>query len=85
MRAKGELFFLILFVCVCFCWRIFALKLHARTMAPASRDLQENDIDVYVRLDSPATIVKKVTLKMIEINFVFDFNMIIDFFRRFEI
>ena len=54
-------------------------------MAPASRDLQENDIDVYVRLDSLATTVRKVTLKMIEINFVFDFNMIIDFFRRFEI
>ena len=32
-------------------------------MAPASRDLQENDIDVYVRLDSLATIVKKVSLK----------------------
>ena len=47
---------------ICFCWRLFALKLHARTTAPASRGLQENDIDVYVRLDSPATIVKKVTL-----------------------
>ena len=45
------------------------LTLHARTTVPVSRDLQENDIDVYVRLDSPATIVKKVTLKMIEINF----------------
>ena len=45
------------------------LKLHARTTAPVSRDLQENDIDVYVRLDLPATIVKKVSLKMIEINF----------------
>ena len=43
-------------------------------MAPASLDLQENGIDVYVRLDSPATIVKKVTLKKIELNFVFDFN-----------
>ena len=29
----------------------FALKLHARTVAPASRDLQENDIEVSVRLD----------------------------------
>ena len=38
--------------------RIFALELPARTTAPASRDLQENDIDVYVRLDSLATIVK---------------------------
>ena len=45
------------------------LKLLARTTAPVSRDLQENDIDVYVRLDLPATIVKKVSLKMIEINF----------------
>ena len=61
------------------------LKLHARTTAPVSRDLQENDIDVYVRLDSPATIVKKVTLKMIEINFFLNFNIIVDFFRGFEI
>ena len=64
---------------------MFALKLHARTMAPASLDLQENGIDVYVRLDSPATIVKKVTLKKIELNFVFDFNIMVDFFRGFEI
>ena len=54
-------------------------------MAPASLDLQENGIDVYVHLDSPATIVKKVTLKKIELNFVFDFNIIVDFFRGFEI
>ena len=60
------------------------LTLHARTTVPVSRDLQENDIDVYVRLDSPATIVKKVSLKMIEINF-FNFNIIVDFFRGFEI
>ena len=37
--------------------------------APASRDLQENDIDVYVRLDLLATTVRKVTLKMIEMKF----------------
>ena len=61
------------------------LKLHARTTVPVSRDLQENDIDVYVRLDSPATIVKKVTLKMIEIIFFFNFNIMVDFFRGFEI
>ena len=61
------------------------LKLHARTTAPVSRDLQENDIDVYVRLDSPATIVKKVTLKTIEINFFFNFNIIVNFFRGFDI
>ena len=54
-------------------------------MAPASLDLQENGIDVYVRLDSPATIVKKVTLKKIELNFVFDFDIMVDFFRGFEI
>ena len=59
---------------VCFRGRIFALKLHARTTVPASRDLQENDIDVYVRPDTPATIVKKVSLKMMEINSVFNFN-----------
>ena len=61
------------------------LKLHARTTAPASRDLQENGIDVHVRLDSPATIVKKVTLKMIKLTFVFDFNIMVDFFRGLEI
>ena len=55
-----------------FCWRIFAFKLHARTTAPASRDLQENDIDVYVRLGSLATTAKKVILKMIENNFFFN-------------
>ena len=58
------------------------LKLLARTTAPVSRDLQENDIDVYVRLDSPATIVKKVTLKTIEINFFFNFNIIVNFPQR---
>ena len=64
-----------LFVClfVYFCWRIFALNLHARTTAPASRDLQENDIDVYVRLDLLATTVKKVTLKIREIDSFFIF------------
>ena len=67
------------------CWRIFALKLHVKTTVPASRDLQENDIDVYVRPDTPARIVKKVTLKMIEINSVFNFNIMVDFFRGFEI
>ena len=60
--------------------RIFALKLHARTTAPASRDLQENDIDVYVRLDSLATIAKKVSLKMIEMMFFSDFNTVVYFF-----
>ena len=54
-------------------------------MAPASRDLQENDIDVYVRLDSLATTVRKVTLKMIEMNFAFDFNAVVYFFRGFKI
>ena len=53
--------------------------------APASRDLQENDIDVYVRLDSLATTVRKVTLKMIEMNFAFDFNTAVYFFRGFKI
>ena len=67
------------------CWRIFALKLHVKTTAPASRDLQENDIDVYVRLDSLATTVRKVTLKMIEMNFAFDFNTVVYFFRGFKI
>ena len=63
------------FVClfVYFCWRIFALNLHARTTAPASRDLQENDIDVYVFLDLLATTVKKVTLKIREIDSFFIF------------
>ena len=70
LNASDEFFFISVFwFFVCFCWRTFVRKLHARTTAPVSRDLQENDIDVYVRLDSPATIVKKVTLKMIEINF----------------
>ena len=54
----------------CFCRRIFALNLHAGTTAPAGRDLQEYDIDVYVRLDLLVTIVKKVTLKIGEV-FVF--------------
>ena len=78
--------FLLLFLFfVCFRGRIFALELHAWTTVPASRDLQENDIDVYVRPDTPATIVKKVTLKMIEINSVFNFNIMVDFFRGFDI
>ena len=86
MQTSFLLLFL-LFVClfVCFRGRIFALKLHARTTVPASRDLQENDIDVYVRPDTPARIVKKVTLKMIEINSVFNFNIMADFFRGFDI
>ena len=56
-------------------------------MAPASRDLQENDIDVYVRLDSLATIVKKVSLKnmIIKKNFVLDFSTVDYFFRGFKI
>ncbi|XP_022809642.1 uncharacterized protein LOC111346636 [Stylophora pistillata] len=37
--------------------RTFALNVHEKTTAPASRDLQENDIDAYVRLDLLATIV----------------------------
>ena len=61
------------------------LKLHARTTVPVSRDLQENDIDVYVRLDSLATTVRKVTLKMIEMNFAFNFNALVYFFRGFKI
>ena len=75
-----------LFVCFFFycCWRIFALKLHVKTTAPASRDLQENDIDVYVRLDSLATTVRKVTLKMIEMNFSFYFNTVVYCFRGFK-
>ena len=68
------------FFCVFFFGRIFALKLHARTTAPASRDLQENDIDVYVRLDSLATTAKKVSLKMIEMIFFSDFNTVAYFF-----
>ena len=63
-----------------YCRRIFALKLHARTTAPARRDLQENDIDVYVRLDSLVTIAKKVSLKMIEMIFFSDFNTVVYFF-----
>ena len=56
-------------------------------MAPAIRDLQENDIDVYVRLDSLATIVKKVSLKnmIIENNFVLYFNTVNYFFSEFKI
>ena len=76
--------FLFVFVFYYF-WRIFALKLHVKITAPASRDLQENDIDVYVRLDSLATTVRKVTLKMIEMNFPFDFNTVVYFFRGFKI
>ena len=45
-----------------------------RITAPASRDLQENDIDVYVRLDLLATTVKKVTLKIREIDSFFIFS-----------
>ncbi|PFX15344.1 Fibrillin-1 [Stylophora pistillata] len=37
------------------------------TKAPASRDLQENDIDVYVRLDLLATIVKRTSTNVIQI------------------
>ena len=77
-----------LFVVFFYCfWRIFALKLHVKITAPASRDLQENDIDVYVRLDSLATIVKKVSLKnmIIEKNFVLDFNTVDYFLRGFKI
>ena len=51
-----------------------------RTTAPASRDLQENDIDVYVRLDLLVTTVKKVTLKIREIDsflFFFYFNIVV--------
>ena len=42
-----------------------------RTTAPASRGLQENDIDVYVRLD--LLTVKKVTLKIREMDSFFMF------------
>ena len=80
------LFFVCFFVClfVYFCRRIFALNLHARTTAPASRDLQENDIDVYVRLDLLATTVKKVTLKIREMDsffmfLFFYFNIVVHF------
>ena len=71
----------------CYCWRIFALEIHARTTAPASRDLQGNGIDVYVCLDLLATIVIKVSLKMIEMNFLSDFNTVVYFFigSRFRI
>ena len=65
---------------VFFFLRIFALKLHARTTAPASQDLQENDIDVYVRRDSLTTTAKKVSLKMIEMIFFSDFNTVAYFF-----
>ena len=55
-----------------------------RTTAPASRDLQENDIDVYVRLDLLATNVKKVTIKIREIDsffmfLFFYFNIVVHF------
>ena len=71
----------------CCSWRIFALELHARITAPASRDLQGNDIDVYVRLDLLATIAIKVSLRMIEMNFLSDFNTVVYFFigSRFRI
>ena len=57
---SDELFFLIS-VCL-FLLKNFCVQAPCKTMAPSSRDLQENDIDVYVRLDSLATIVKKVSL-----------------------
>ena len=72
-NARDKFFSVSVFLFVCFCWRIFALNLHVRTTAPASRDLQENDIDVYVRLDLLATTVKKVTLKIREIDSFFIF------------
>ena len=58
-----------------------------RTTAPASRDLQENDIDVYVRLDLLVTTVKKVTLKIREIDsfFIFKFLHSGPFFRGSKI
>ena len=78
--SSDELFFLKNF-------QNFCVQAPCKTMAPASRDLQENDIDVYVRLDSLATIVKKVSLKnmIIENNFVLDFNTVDYFFRGFKI
>ena len=78
--SSDELFFLKIF-------QNFCVQAPCKTMAPASRDLQENDIDVYVRLDSLATIVKKVSLKnmIIEKNFVLDFNTVDYFFRGFKI
>ena len=81
-NASDEFSFAFCFYCF---WRIFAPKLHVKITAPASRDLQENDIDVYVRLDSLATTVRKVTLKMIEMNFAFNFNAVVYFFRGFKI
>ena len=48
-----------------------------RTTAPASRDLQENDIDVYVPLDLVVTTVKKVTLKIREIDSFIYFNIVV--------
>ena len=53
-----------------------------RTTAPASRGLQENDIDVYVRLD--LLTVKKVTLKIREMDsffmfLFFYFNIVVHF------
>ena len=58
--------------CFFFLLRIFAIHHHAKTTALASRDFPKNDTDVYVRLDLLATIVKRVRLKMITINFVTD-------------
>ena len=82
---SDELFSLIS-VCL-FLLKNFCVQAPCKTMAPASRDLQENDIDVYVRLDPLATIVKKVSLKImiIEKNFVLDFNTVDYFFRGFKI
>ena len=82
---SDELFFLI--SVYLFLLKNFCVQAPCKTMAPASRDLQENDIDVYVRLDSLATIVKKVSLKnmIIEKNFVLDFNTVDYFFRGFKI
>ena len=55
-----------------------------RTTAPASLDLQENYINVYVHLDLLATTVKKVTLKIREIDsffifLFFNFNIVVHF------
>ena len=82
---SDELFFLIS-VCL-FLLKNSCVQAPCKTMAPASRDLQENDIDVYVRLDSLATIVKKVSLKnmIIKKNFVLDFNTVDYFFKGFKI
>ncbi|PFX28654.1 hypothetical protein AWC38_SpisGene6593 [Stylophora pistillata] len=56
-----------MYVCV-YVGRIFVLKPHARTTEPVSRVSQENDIDVYVLLDSWATIVKESCFYQSECN-----------------